>query len=97
MKVLVTYGTKHGATAEIAERIAQVLRQAGLHTDVLPTDRVSNLRSYKAVVLGSAVYVGLWRKKASKFLKTNEEALAGLPVWLFSSGPTGEGDPVALL
>jgi menaquinone-dependent protoporphyrinogen oxidase len=93
-QVLVTYASKYGATAEIAEKIAQVLRQAGLDTDVLPTDRVSDLQPYKAVVLGSAVYVGLWRRKAAKFLKANEEALAERPVWLFSSGPTGEGDPV---
>jgi menaquinone-dependent protoporphyrinogen IX oxidase len=55
-QVLVVYATKHGATAEIAEKIGQVLRQAGLRTDVLPTDRVSDLAAYKAVVLGSAVY-----------------------------------------
>jgi len=93
-QVLVTYATKYGATAEIAEKIAQVLRQAGLSTYVLPADRVSDLQSYKAVVLGSAVYIGQWRKKAAKFLKANEETLAERPVWLFSSGPTGEGDPV---
>ena len=93
-QVLVTYATKYGATAEIAEKIAQVLRQADLRTNVIPTDRVGDLQSYKAVVLGSAVYVGLWRKKAAKFLKANEKALAERPVWLFSSGPTGEGDPV---
>jgi menaquinone-dependent protoporphyrinogen oxidase len=63
---------------------------------VLPTDRVSDLHSYKAVVLGSAVYIGLWRKKAATFLKANEKALAERPVWLFSSGPTGEGNPVEL-
>lgn len=57
-QVLVTYATKYGETAKIAEKIGQVLRQAGLRTDVLPTDRVSNLHSYKAVVLGSAVYIG---------------------------------------
>lgn len=95
-QVLVTYATKYGATAEIAEKIGQVLRQAGLRTDVLPTDRVSDLTPYKAVVLGSAVYIGQWRKQAATFLKTNEKALAERPVWLFSSGPTGEGDPVAL-
>lgn len=96
-KILVAYATKYGATAEIAERIGEVLCQAGLRTDVLPVDRVSELHLYKAVVLGSAVYIGLWRKEATKFLKANEKVLAEQMVWLFSSGPTGEGDPVELL
>lgn len=95
-QVLVAYATKYGATAEIAEKIGQVLRQAGLQTDVLPVDRVSNLSSYKAVILGSAVYIGGWRKEAAKFLKVNEKVLAEQLVWLFSSGPTGEGNPVEL-
>jgi menaquinone-dependent protoporphyrinogen oxidase len=95
-QVLVAYATKYGATAEIAEKIGQVLRQAGLRTDVLPADRISDLTPYKAVVLGSAVYIGRWRKEAVKFLKANETVLAGKLVWLFSSGPTGEGDPVEL-
>jgi menaquinone-dependent protoporphyrinogen oxidase len=96
-QVLVAYATKYGATSEIAEKIGQMLRQEGLTTDVLPADRVNGLASYWAVVLGSAVYIGRWRKEAVKFLENNEAALAGRPVWLFSSGPTGEGDPVELL
>ena len=96
-QVLVAYATKYGATAEIAEKIGQVLRQAGLRTDVLPTNRVKDLTPYKAVVLGSAVYIGKWRKEAIRFLKTNENKLAERRVWLFSSGPTGEGDAVELL
>jgi menaquinone-dependent protoporphyrinogen oxidase len=96
-QVLVAYATKYGATAEIAEKIGQVLRQEGLPTDVLPADCVNGLASYGAVVLGSAVYIGRLRKEAVKFLENNEAALADKPVWLFSSGPTGEGDPVELL
>jgi menaquinone-dependent protoporphyrinogen oxidase len=95
-KVLVAYASKYGATAEIAEKIGQVLCEAGLDTDVLPADRVGDLTPYKAVVLGSAVYIGMWQKKAATFLKANEKALAERPVWLFSSGPAGEGDPVEL-
>jgi menaquinone-dependent protoporphyrinogen oxidase len=95
-KVLVAYASKYGATAEIAEKIGQVLCEAGLDTDVLPADRVGDLTPYKAVVLGSAVYIGMWQKKAATFLKANEKPLAERPVWLFSSGPTGEGDPVEL-
>jgi menaquinone-dependent protoporphyrinogen oxidase len=97
VRVMVAYATKYGATAEIAEKIGQVLREAGLRADVLPADGVKDLSPYKAVVLGSAVYIGQWRKAAARFLKANEKALAEKPVWLFSSGPTGEGDPVVLV
>ncbi len=96
-KTLVAYGTKYGATAEIAEKIGEVLRQAGLPTDVLPADHVHDLAGYQAVVLGSGVYMGKWRKEAAQFLKTNEQALAERPLWLFSSGPTDHGDPLELL
>jgi menaquinone-dependent protoporphyrinogen oxidase len=96
-KVLVAYASKHGATTEIAETIGQVLRQAGLQADVLRADRVGDLGAYMAVVLGSAVYIGQWRKEAVRFLKDTETSLAGKPVWLFSSGPSGEGDAVELL
>jgi len=95
-RVLVAYATKHGATAEVAEKIGQVLRGAGLSTDVFPVNCVSDLTPYKAVVLGSAVYIGQWRKEAVAFLKANEKALAGRPEWLFSTGPTGKGDPEEL-
>jgi len=94
--VLVAYATKHGATAEIAERIGQVLRQAGVGADVLPLHRVSDLTPYPAVVLGSAVYIANWRKEAVKFLQANQAALTEKPLWLFSSGPLGEGDPLKL-
>lgn len=96
-QVLVAYASKHDATAEIAEKIGEVLRQAGVRADVLQVEHVRDLAPYQAVVLGSAVYVGQWRKEAVTFLEAHEKELAGRPVWLFSSGPTGEGDPVQLL
>jgi len=95
-QILVAYATKYGATADIAERIGRELREAGLHADVLPIEGVGDLTPYRAVVLGSAVYIGRWRSEAVKFLKANETVLAEKLVWLFSSGPTGEGDPVEL-
>lgn len=97
IRVLVAHSSKYGATAEIAEKIGQVLEQAGLQVDVLSADRISDPSAYQAVVLGSAVYIGRWRKEAVRFLKANEQILAGKSVWLFSSGPTGEGDPVELV
>lgn len=95
-KVLVAYTSKYGATAEIAVRIGEKLRQAGLQVDVLPVKSVSDVTGYNAVILGSAVYIGQWRKEAIKFLVANEGQLTKQPVWLFSSGPTGKGDPLEL-
>lgn len=96
-RILVTFATKYGATAEIAERIGEVLRNRGLETDVRPAHKIDDLSMYNAVVLGSALYIGRWRKEAVRFLKNFEKDLVALPAWIFSSGPTGEGDPVELL
>lgn len=95
-RVLVAYATRNGATAGIAQRIGETLRAAGLVVDVQLTDKVQDVNPYQAVVLGSAVYIGRWRKEAAKFLQANELVLARKQVWLFSSGPLGEGDAVEL-
>ena len=95
--ILVTYATKHGSTAEIAEKIGEVIRTKDFNVDVLPVEQVKKLSSYHAVVLGSAVYAGQWLSEAATFFENSETALAERPVWLFSSGPTGEGDPVLLM
>ncbi|PKM83260.1 MAG: flavodoxin [Firmicutes bacterium HGW-Firmicutes-14] len=94
--ILVAYASKRGATAEIAEKIGEVVRQNGLQADVLPVNKVRDLTPYRAVVLGSAVYIGLWRRGAVKFLRENENRLSEIHVWLFSSGPTGSGDPLEI-
>lgn len=97
-RILVAYGTKHQATAEIAEKIGETLRQFNsLAVDVQPAEAVKDISSYEAVVLGSAVYAGQWQPAAADFLKEHEIELAKRPLWLFSSGPTGEGDPKELM
>jgi menaquinone-dependent protoporphyrinogen oxidase len=92
--VLVTYATRSGSTTEIAEKIAEVLRSKGENVTIQPVAGVTDLNSYNAVVLGSAVYMGHWMKDAVEFLEKHEGGLATRPVWIFSSGPTGPGDPV---
>ena len=90
MRVLVTYASKHGATADIAKAIGAVLTLHGLETAVLPVGEVRALPIYDAVVLGSAVYMGRWLAEAKDFAESNRETLAALRIWLFTSGPIGE-------
>jgi len=95
--VMVAYGSKYGATTGIAERIGAVLEGSGLNVTVMPADHVNTLTPFQAVVLGSAVYAGHWLKEPAHVLTTHKDELAVRPVWLFSSGPIGQGDPVTLL
>lgn len=85
--VLVAFGSKNGGTAEIAEWIGDTLREAGLNVEVRPAPAVGDLHSYTAVVLGSGVYGDRWLPDAAHFARRHREALRGVPVWLFSSGP----------
>jgi menaquinone-dependent protoporphyrinogen oxidase len=89
-KVLIAYASKRGSTAEIAEAIADSLRQAGLAVDCKPAEDVGSLDAYGAVVLGSAVYMKRWRGDAKHFLRKHGEELSALPFWIFSSGPVGD-------
>jgi menaquinone-dependent protoporphyrinogen oxidase len=90
MNVLVAAASKEGATAEIAEAIAQVLSKRGLDTTVSAPERVEDVRCYDAFVVGSAVYTGHWLEPATDLLSRCGAAMADRPVWLFSSGPVGD-------
>ena len=91
MRVLVSAASKHGSTADIAARIAEVLRVAlpgDAVVEVRPVAEVTDLTPYDAVVLGSAVYMGRWLDSAGDAAKLIESH-PPRPVWLFSSGPIG--------
>ena len=90
-RVLIAYGSKYGSTAEIAETIGTTLRVAGLEVEITRARKVRSLEPYRAVVLGSAVYMSRWRRDAMRLLRRRE--LRDREVWLFSSGPVGEDPP----
>jgi len=92
MKLLVAYASKYGSTAEIADVIGDELQKRHYEVDVKSVDDVDSLAGYDGFVIGSALYAGGWMKPAAEFLLSNQDSLAGHPVWLFSSGPTGQGD-----
>ena len=92
-RVLVAYASKHGATAEIAEAVADQLRKTAHTVDCVPAADVAKLDAYDAVVAGSAVYMGRWRPDARRLIKRRARELSEQPLWLFSSGPCGQADP----
>ncbi len=92
MNVLVTYASKHGSTAQIADVIRNDLRMAGFDVALQPADEVTNIDEYDAVILGSAIYVGQWQQAVTDLINRFAETLKTKQVWLFSSGPIGD-DP----
>lgn len=89
MKVLVAVGSKYGATREMAQAIADVLRDFGHDAVCHDAKDVDSVTPYDALVVGSAVYGGFWRRDASNLIHEHAEELKRKPVWLFSSGPVG--------
>lgn len=89
MRILVTASSKHGATSEIADAIAERLRAAGFMVDRSVPEDVTTLSGYDAVVCGSAVYMTQWMEPSTAFLQRFETQLARIPVWAFSVGLSG--------
>jgi len=89
MKVLVTAASKHGATAEIATIIGDVIRAQGHECDLRPPDTVLDIDAYGCVIIGSAVYGGQWMEPSRSFVDRLRADLLDRPVFLFSSGPIG--------
>jgi menaquinone-dependent protoporphyrinogen oxidase len=89
MNVLIAYASRHGSTRDIAEVIADELRNDGHRVTAGPAELVLDLLDFDAIVIGSGVYMGHWLPAARAFVERFQSELSGLPVWLFSSGPLG--------
>ena len=80
--ILVAYATNSGTTAEVAQAIGEELRKAGDQVEVLPVEKVSELDTYDAVVLGAPMIMG-WHQAALRFLKKNRTTLKHIPLAVF--------------
>ncbi|HEY3289126.1 MAG TPA: flavodoxin domain-containing protein [Anaerolineae bacterium] len=82
-KILVTYASRAGSTAEIAAAIGKALNQNGVEVEVRDMKDVKDLSAYHAVVAGSAVRGGKWLPEAMAFLKDHQSELAQKPFAAF--------------
>lgn len=102
-KILVTYATMAGSTAEIAEAIAAEIGKSGAPVEALPLREVRDLAGYGGVVLGGPMIMG-WHREARGFLKRHRRELQDIPLALFitaisltETGETSiEGIPVTV-
>jgi menaquinone-dependent protoporphyrinogen oxidase len=82
-EILVTYASRSGSTAEVAEAIGRTLAEGGLKVDVRPMGEVTDLSPYRAVVAGSAIHGNQWLPEAMEFVRAQRQELARRPFACF--------------
>jgi len=82
-KILVTYSSRTGWTAGVAEAIGKILAENGAPVDVLPMREVQDLAPYRAVVAGSGINGGAWLPEAMQFVRDHQAELKRKPFAAF--------------
>ena len=90
MKTIIIYATKHGAAAEVAQRIAGRIGDATVYN--LKQGGVPSLADFDCVIIGSSIYAGMIRKEAKAFLSKNADVLREKKLGLFISGLEASGE-----
>jgi menaquinone-dependent protoporphyrinogen oxidase len=94
-KILVTYASRAGSTAGVAEAIGKTLSENGAQVDIHPMQDVADLMPYQAVVAGSAIQDRQWLPEAVQFVRTyqatlNQKTLAIFAVCMTLAMKNGE-------
>jgi menaquinone-dependent protoporphyrinogen oxidase len=84
-KILVTYASRAGSTAEIAEALGMALTQNGTQVEVRPMQAVKSLTPYQAILAGSAIRGSNWLPEATQFIQSHRAKLASRPFATFTA------------
>ncbi len=85
-KVLICYGSRYGSTAEVAETMANVVKNLGKDIDLVDLNNSSpssNISEYDLVVIGSGIRAGQWTGGPMDFMRNNVDELKKRRVALF--------------
>lgn len=94
--ILVTYASRTGTTAEVAEAICKTLtpslptpdndpmRQETWSVDVLPMQEVRDVSAYDAVIAGSAIRGARWLPEAMQFIRAHQSTLRHKPFAIYT-------------
>ena len=81
--ILVTYASRTGTTAGVAEAVGNTLDSSGLPVDVLPVSAEQDVAPCRAVMTGSAIQGKQWLPEAMQFVETHQTALRRKPFAAF--------------
>ena len=65
-RILVTYATMAGSTAEVARMLGSELSARGCQVEVLPIEKVRDLSGYQGIIVGGPMIMG-WHRAAWAF------------------------------
>ena len=83
-RILITYCSRGGSTAEMAAAIANTLQQENIPVDILPLEDVKELSCYHAVIIGSPIRKAEWLPEAKRFIQTHRAELTRKRVATFT-------------
>jgi menaquinone-dependent protoporphyrinogen oxidase len=86
-KILVGYASRYGSTEEVAEVVAEQLRESGLDVDLKLLRDSRSVDGYTAFVIGAPLYMFHWHKDALNFLSWQRIILEERPLAIFVLGP----------
>lgn len=93
--ISICYGTTDGQTADVADFIADVVRDLGHQALVVDLKKptVDALAGVDAVLVGASIHVNKHEPYVTDFVRANLDVLRGLPSAFFSVSLSVYGDP----
>jgi menaquinone-dependent protoporphyrinogen oxidase len=91
-KILITFATRAGSTADVAAAMGESLGARGFCVDVKAVKEKPLLAGYQAAILGSAIRMGNWLPEAVDFIEANQQELNQMPVALFTVHMLNSGE-----
>ncbi|KYK33896.1 MAG: hypothetical protein AYK18_04205 [Theionarchaea archaeon DG-70] len=97
-KVLIAYGSRFGCTEEVSHKIAEVLENQGMETQVSNLRKTKSkewplLKEFDGVLVGSGIKIGKWTKEPKNFLKKHKEELNKKVLGIFVCSGYAAKDP----
>jgi menaquinone-dependent protoporphyrinogen oxidase len=90
-RILIVYGTRHGQTEKIADRICQALTLSGCAVTILPADDVPEdfeLAPFDGIIVGASVIVGKHQPSVERFVMRHRASLTRSRAAFFSVSGT---------